>query len=86
MSTTFGVQIPGQKNPVPVAHRSNAGHGKMLYKFTNPVAQILPDDTPLIPMDNSAQGITNIGQFRDAALREIASTINNEMGFTGPQN
>lgn len=57
MSTTFGVQIPNDEI-IEVAFRCNG------IRFTNPLAQLLPDNTPLIPLDNSSQGIETIGDIK----------------------
>ena len=43
---------------VDVAFRSNGIH------FINSLASLLPDDTPVIPMDNTAQGIYTIGDIK----------------------
>ena len=60
MSTLFGVLIPGKENeePIEVAFRANG------IRFTNPLAELLPDETPVIPLDNSAQGIYTIGDIK----------------------
>lgn len=60
MSTLFGVAIPGKENqePIEVAFMSNG------IRFTNPLAELLPDETPVIPLDNSAQGIYTIGDIK----------------------
>ena len=61
MSTIFGVIIPSKENepPVEVAFRSRG-----IY-FTNPLAELLPDETPVIPLDNTAQGIYTIGDIKN---------------------
>jgi len=81
MSTTFGIPIPKalildneymqysgdtKENPynqdeilIPIAFRSNG------IRFTNPIAHLLPDDTQVIPMDNSHQGIYTIKDIKD---------------------
>ena len=62
MSTTFGVEI--KDNVVEVAFRSNG------MRFINELAHLLPDDTPVIPLDNTAQGVYTIGDVK----REIEMT------------
>lgn len=43
-----------------------AGKGKgAIIRFTNPIAHLLPDDTPVYPMDNTAQGIFTIGDIKN---------------------
>lgn len=60
MSTTFGVVIPNRENeePIEVAFRSNG------IRFTNPLAELLSDETPVVPLDNTAQGIYTIGDIK----------------------
>ena len=58
MSTTFGVEIKGDM--IEVAFRSNG------MRFINKLAHLLPDDTPVIAMDNSQQGVHTIGDIKVA--------------------
>lgn len=60
MSTTFGVIIPTKENedPIEVAFRTKS------IIWTNPLAELLPDETPVIPLDNTAQGIYTIGDIK----------------------
>lgn len=70
MSTTFGVKIDNKylnysihddgidDDICPIAHRSNG------IRFINPIAHLLPDNTPVVPMDNDAQGIFTIGDIK----------------------
>ena len=63
MSTTFGVEIKGDDglgDVVEVAFRSNG------MRFTNELAHLLPDDTPVIALDNSQQGVYTIGDIKKA--------------------
>tara|TARA_R110002012_G_scaffold88416_1_gene217864 strand:- start:86 stop:313 length:228 start_codon:yes stop_codon:yes gene_type:complete len=62
MSTTFGVKV--KDDYVEVAFRSNG------IRFINALAHLLPDDTPVIPLDNTAQGVHTIGDVK----REIENT------------
>ena len=67
MSTTFGVAIKNNnkiEDVVEVAFRSNG------MRFTNPLAQMLPDETPVIALDNSQQGVHTIGDIK----KEIKQT------------
>ena len=71
MSTTFGVRINRKIIPtmatdeiVEVAFRSNG------MRFTNELAHLLPDDTPVIALDNSQQGVYTIGDVK----KEIEET------------
>jgi hypothetical protein len=63
MSTTFAVKIDHTGMEVEVAKRSS---GEIW--FTHGLAELLPDETPVIPTDNTAQGIYTIGDIR-AAIR-----------------
>jgi hypothetical protein len=58
MSTTFGVQTEDEL--VPVARRNGIGEGRVSITFINPLARLLPSDTPVVPMDNTAQGVETI--------------------------
>lgn len=58
MSTTFAVKLKSGEQ-VDIARRSNG-----LMWFTNDIAEMLPDETPVHPTDNSAQGIYTIGDIR----------------------
>ena len=58
MSTTFGVDIFDEV--IEVAFRSNG------MRFINKLAHLLPDDTPVIALDNSQQGVHTIGDVKDA--------------------
>ena len=71
MSTTFGVRINRKIIPtmatdeiVEVAFRSNG------MRFTNELAHLLPDDTPVIALDNTQQGVHTIGDVK----KEIEKT------------
>ena len=57
MSTTFGVKVPSQGDPIVIAYRSGG------IRFTNPLAELLQESTPVIPLDNTAQGIETIGDI-----------------------
>ena len=64
MSTTFGIVVPslyeeGHKEEIEIARRFS-GH----ITWTNPLAQALSDDTEVIPLDNSAQGIYTIADIK----------------------
>ena len=62
MSTTFGVAIKNNnkiEDVVEVAFRSNG------MRFTNPLAQLLPDETPVIALENSQQGVHTIGDIKE---------------------
>jgi len=66
MSTTFGIKVANKT--VEVAHRHNIGKGKCQINILNPLLPLLPKSTPVEPLDNSAQGITNVGELIDAIL------------------
>ena len=58
MSTTFGVRIPLTGEVIEVAFRTH------YIRWENKLAHLLPDDLPVIPLDNSAQGIHTIGDIK----------------------
>ena len=60
MSTTFGVEIKNDGRVMEVAFRSNG------MRFTNSIAHLLPDDTPVIALDNTPQGVYTIGDIKRA--------------------
>lgn len=66
MSTTFGVNIKNgdQDDVVEVAFRSNG------MRFINDLAWLLEDNIPVIPLDNTAQGVYTIGDIK----KEIEKT------------
>jgi hypothetical protein len=64
MSTTFGVKIPSSGETIAVARRVGKGNGEVMLFFTNELAELLPDDTELVAMDNSSQGINTIRDFK----------------------
>ena len=66
MSTTFGIKIPSTGEIEPIARRVGVGNGngKVSMWFTNPLAELLPDDTEVEAMDNSHQGIFTIGDIK----------------------
>lgn len=64
MSTTFAVKVPSLDEEyeieVEVAYRSRT------VSWKEPLAQLLPDNTPVIATDNTHQGIYTIGDIRRA--------------------
>ena len=66
MSTTFGVKIPSTGEIEPIARRVGVGNGKVSIWFTNPLAELLPDDTEVVAMDNGQQGIYTIGDIKES--------------------
>lgn len=73
MSTTFGVKIKSEV--IEIAFRS----GKII-KWLNPLGELLPDNTPVIPIDNSAQGIETIGDIKNAIEPEYPLSFAEAMG------
>lgn len=71
MSTTFGVKINGEpgEDIIEVARRIRG------IEFTNEIAYLLPDETPVIPMNNDAQGIYTIGDIKAAILEQSISQL-----------
>ena len=72
MSTTFGVKIKkpcecggGWKEEIiEVAFRSNG------IRFINDLAQLLPNATTVIPLDNTPQGIFTIGDIKKQIFKQ----------------
>ena len=64
MSTTFGIKIPSTGEIEPMARRVGIGDGKVSMQFTNPLAELLPDDTEVEAIDNGQQGIFTIGDIK----------------------
>ena len=62
MSTTFGIKI-GDKE-VPIARRVGKP-GETMMNFTTDYTDIMEDNHPVIPLDNTAQGIYTIGDIRE---------------------
>jgi hypothetical protein len=65
MSTTFAVKIEHTGMEAEVAKRSS---GEIW--FTHGLAELLSDETPVIPIDNTAQGIYTIGDIRNEINRK----------------
>ena len=65
MSTTFGVKIPSTGEIEPIARRVGIGNGKVSIWFTNPLAELLPDDTEVEAIDNGQQGIFTIRDIKE---------------------
>jgi hypothetical protein len=70
MSTTFGIKIPSTGEIEPIARRVGIGNGKVSMWFTNPLAELLPDDTEVEAIDNSQQGIFTIGDIKEKIREE----------------
>ena len=62
MSTTFGI-ITKSGDERPIARRVGGKNGAEMW-FTDELAEMLPNDTPVEPLDNSAQGIHTIGDIK----------------------
>jgi hypothetical protein len=66
MSTTFGVKIPSTGEIEPIARRVGIGNRRVSVYFTEPLAELLPDEIQVEAMDNSPQGIFTIGDIKKA--------------------
>ena len=64
MSTTFAVEVPALHNRGKTIEVDVAYRGLGYMRWENPLAQLLPDDTPVIPINNTAQGIYTIGDIK----------------------
>ena len=68
MSTTFGIILKsGEERPI--ARRVGGTNGAEMW-FTDELAEMLPDSTPVKPLDNSAQGIYTIGDIKNHILNQ----------------
>ena len=68
MSTTFGIILrSGEEKPI--ARRVGGPNGAEMW-FTDEIAEMLPDNTPVEPLDNSAQGIYTIGDIKNHILNQ----------------
>ena len=65
MSTYFGIKVPGYEKPVEVAFRYGKGKGKIGIDILNPLVLLLPDETPLIALDNTSQGIETVKDLKN---------------------
>ena len=63
MSTTFGVRIPSTGEIIEVARRVGIGNREVELTWTNELGEFLPNDTEVIAMDNSQQGINTAGDI-----------------------
>jgi len=68
MSTTFGIITKSGKER-PIARRVGGTNGAEMW-FTDELAEMLPDETPVEPLDNSAQGIYTIGDIKNHILNQ----------------
>lgn len=66
MSTTFGIKIPstGEIKPIARSVKSFESKGINIW-FTEPIAELLPDELEVIGIDNTSQGINTIKDIKD---------------------
>ena len=62
MSTTFAVEVKDKQ--IEVARRRGIGSGEVAIIWLNDLVEILPDETPVVPTDNTAQGVETLGDLR----------------------
>lgn len=60
MSTIFSVKVVERDQMIQVAYRNNSGE----FSWLSTLAILLPDDTEIIAIDNTPQGIFTIGDIR----------------------
>ena len=63
MSTTFAVKLK-DGSLKDIARRVGGGVLGVEHRFIDEMAELLPDETKVIPTDNSAQGVFTIGDIR----------------------
>ena len=68
MSTTFGI-ITKSGEERSIARRVGGTNGAEMW-FTDELAEMLPDNTPVEPLDNSSQGIYTIGDIKNHILNQ----------------
>jgi len=68
MSTTFGI-ITKRGDERPIARRVGGRNGAEMW-FTDELAEMLPNNTPVHPLNNSAQGIHTIGDIKNHILNQ----------------
>jgi hypothetical protein len=72
MSTTFAVILKnGEQHDV--ARRVGRGILGCELSFTNEMVELMSDEIPVIPTDNSAQGIYTIGDIREHIRKQEAA-------------
>ena len=62
MSTTFAVEVKDKQ--IEVARRRGIGNGEVAIIWLNDLVEILHDSVPVVPTDNSAQGVETLGDLR----------------------
>ena len=68
MSTTFGIILKSGEDR-PIARRVGGPNGAEMW-FTDELAEMLPDNTPVEPLDNTAQGIYTIADIKNHRLNQ----------------
>ena len=63
MSTTFGVRVIDEEEPIEVAFQSGVKGGTHT-SWINPLAKMLPDETPVEALDNGNGDIMTIGDIK----------------------
>jgi hypothetical protein len=71
MSTTFGILIPGEQEPVIVARRVNS-----MLSYSHPLARFIPNKYEVIALDNGAQGITTMYDIHSKILSQNLMNFN----------
>ena len=74
MSTTFAIEVKDKQ--VEVARRRGIGNGEVIIIWLNELVELLPDSMPVIPIDNTAQGVETLGDLR--YLHKHHKSKNNE--------
>jgi len=58
MSTTFGIEYGDEV--IEIARRIGIGDGKVMIVWENDLFRKLSPDTPIVPIDNTPQGVKTI--------------------------
>ena len=62
MSTTFAIEVNDKQ--VEIARRRGIGNGEVSITWLNDLVELLPDETSVIPTDNTAQGVETLKDLR----------------------
>jgi len=71
MSTTFGIRIPNEQEPIVVAR----GVNKHL-SYSHPLSRFIPNNYEVIALDNGAQGITRMYDIHSRILSQDLMNFN----------
>jgi len=62
MSTTFVIKVKDKQ--VEIVRRRGIGKGEVAIIWLNDLVEVLSDEIPVIPIDNTPQGVETLGDLR----------------------